>query len=99
MIYATKGEVKVRAQKVIASDKGQTVGALRKFFPETDERTLLVGYEALLPALSTDGLFTEEGVKRFLDVAFEIGLMEGARLSEEEGVLWTNEFMRLSVKR
>lgn len=46
-----------------------------------------------------DGSLKEATVKRFLDLGFEIEILTGARPSEKEGVLWTNEFVRLAKQR
>jgi len=87
------------ARRLIVSDKERSIGALRKFFPTMDERTLRAGYDAMLPALSDDGTMREEMVKSFLDLGFEIGILSGARPSQQEGVLWTNEFIPANARR
>jgi NitT/TauT family transport system substrate-binding protein len=88
-----------RARQLIASDRERSLEALRRFFPQMEERALRAGYEAMLPALSEDGSLDQATVKRFLDLGFEIGLLTGARPSDQEGVLWTNDFVRLARGR
>jgi NitT/TauT family transport system substrate-binding protein len=55
--------------------------------PEITQRTL----EALLPALSTDGCFSEEAVRSSLDIMFEAEIIEEEGDSAE-GVFWTNDY-------
>ncbi|MDQ7829742.1 MAG: ABC transporter substrate-binding protein [Armatimonadota bacterium] len=88
-----------RARQLIATDRERSLQALRRFFPQMEERALRAGYEAMLPALSEDGSLDQATVKRFLDLGFEIGLLTGTRPSDREGVLWTNEFVRLARGR
>jgi NitT/TauT family transport system substrate-binding protein len=83
-----------RARQLIISDRERSVQGLRRFFPQMEERALRAGYEAMIPALSDDGSLDEATVKRFLDLGFEIGILTGARPSEREGVLWTNQYVR-----
>jgi ABC-type nitrate/sulfonate/bicarbonate transport system substrate-binding protein len=54
---------------------------------EITQRTL----EALLPALSTDGCFSEEAVRSSLDIMFETEIIEEEGDSAE-GVFWTNDY-------
>ena len=55
--------------------------------PEITQRTL----EALLPALSTDGCFSEEAVRSSLDIMFDAEIIEEEGDSAE-GVFWTNDY-------
>lgn len=88
-----------QARRVIATDKERALGGLRMFFPRMEEHVLRAGYDAMIPALSEDGSLTEAIVKRFLDLGFEIEILTGARPSEKDGVLWTNDFVRQSKQR
>jgi NitT/TauT family transport system substrate-binding protein len=55
-----------RARQLIATDRERSLQALRRFFPQMEDRALRAGYEAMLPALSEDGSLDQAIVKRFL---------------------------------
>jgi hypothetical protein len=54
---------------------------------EITERVLT----ALLPAMSTDGCFTDEAVRTSLDIMFDTEIIEEEGDSTE-GVFWTNDY-------
>lgn len=47
--------------------------------------------DALLPALSTDGCFSEEAVRSSLDIMFDTEIIEEEGDSAEGG-FWTNDY-------
>jgi ABC-type nitrate/sulfonate/bicarbonate transport system substrate-binding protein len=63
-----------------------------KYFKDTPPDSLAVSLDATLPAISTDGRFSQTGVQRYLDIFKTVG--ETVNASAAEGVLWTNEFVR-----
>lgn len=87
-----------RAREIVISDRKRALEVMRKFFPGMKPEALGAGYEAIVPALSRDGSVREESVSRFLNLAFDTGMLKGSRPSSEEGVLWTNEFIRMAER-
>ncbi|HWC04426.1 MAG TPA: ABC transporter substrate-binding protein [Methylomirabilota bacterium] len=63
-----------------------------KYFRDTPPESLAISLDATLPAISTDGRFSQTGVQRYLDIFKTVG--ETVSASAAEGVLWTNEFVR-----
>lgn len=63
----------------------------QKYFTDTSPEVLRLSWEALLPAISRDGRFTEAGIKAYLNVFETIG--QTFRIDTSEGDLWTNEFL------
>jgi NitT/TauT family transport system substrate-binding protein len=64
----------------------------QKYFTETPMDVLRLSWEALLPAISPDGRFSEAGIKAYLNVFETIG--QTFKIDTSEGDLWTNEFLR-----
>jgi hypothetical protein len=48
--------------------------------------------DVLLPAISTDGMFTQAGIESYLSIFKTIG--QPVNASPKEGVLWTNDFVK-----
>ena len=63
-----------------------------KYFSDTPADVLRLSWEALLPAISADGQFTETAIKSYLQVFEFIG--QGMRVDTSEGVFWTNRYLR-----
>lgn len=62
-----------------------------QYFQDTPAEVLALSWDAMLPAISPDGAFTEQGVKDYLTVMVQMGVLEEMPPTEA-GVLWTNEF-------
>lgn len=62
-----------------------------KYFSDTPAEVLRVSWDALLPAISADGRFTEAGVRGYLGVFETIG--QGVKADSAEGTLWSNRFL------
>ena len=61
-------------------------------FPEVDPGVLAAGWDALLPAISPTGEFSEAGVEAYLQIMVDAGQFDELPPTEE-GVLWTNDFV------
>jgi ABC-type nitrate/sulfonate/bicarbonate transport system substrate-binding protein len=64
---------------------------LKKYFAETDEATLRISFDALIPAIRKGGRLTQAAVTNQLNVMKAIGAVEGTP-DTTEGVLWTNAY-------
>ena len=53
---------------------------------------LKISFERLLPAMSRTGVFTKEGLEKVQRVYISVG--EKVDVDLNEGVLWTNEFVK-----
>jgi NitT/TauT family transport system substrate-binding protein len=73
------------------ANKPAALAHLKKFFPETDEATLRISFEALVPAIRKGGKLTPTAVTNQLNVMKAIGAIE-AMPDVAEGVLWTNKY-------
>ena len=63
-----------------------------KWFKDTAADALAVSFDALLPALSGTGEFTQASLQKFVSVYKTIG--ENVDIDLSEGKLWTNEFVK-----
>jgi NitT/TauT family transport system substrate-binding protein len=63
-----------------------------KWFKDTKPESLALSLDALMPAVSESGTFTEAALRKYLNVFKSIGQGVDADLSE--GDLWTNEFVK-----
>jgi ABC-type nitrate/sulfonate/bicarbonate transport system substrate-binding protein len=64
---------------------------LKKYFPETDDATLRISFDALVPALRKGGRLTQSGIANQLNVMKAIGAIEVVP-DTAEGGLWTNVY-------
>ena len=64
---------------------------LKKYFGDTDEATLKISFDALIPAIRKGGKLTSAAVNNQLTVMKAIGAIEAAP-DPSEGVLWTNAY-------
>lgn len=79
-----------RAMEKVAADPEAVSEQIADDVGSSDAATILRTLEALLPALSRDGCFTEETVAKSLDLMLQIGLVESEH-DPAEGGLWTNQ--------
>ena len=63
-----------------------------KWFKDTKPESLAVSLDALMPAISDSGTFTEAAIKKYIDVFKSIGQATDADV--KEGVLWTNDYVK-----
>lgn len=58
------------------------------FFPEADDATLRISFDALIPAIRKGGRLTQS------DVSTQLSIMKAiqAKPDTSEGVLWTNAY-------
>lgn len=80
-----------RAMEDIAADPEAQVPAITEAIGSDDPAITQRTLEALLPAMSTDGCFSEETVRSSLDIMFETEIIEEEGDSAE-GVFWTNDY-------
>jgi len=62
-----------------------------KYFSDTPADVLKTSWEALLPAISADGKFSEAGIKGYLGVFDSVG--RGVKAETGEGGLWSNQYL------
>ena len=74
-------------------NRPEALDIVRRHFPDVDARVLERAWEDLLPAMSSDGRFTEEGVRRYLQIMVDMGHL-AEMPPTREGILWTNRFVR-----
>lgn len=63
-----------------------------KWFKDTKPESLALSLDALMPAVSASGTYTQAALRKYLDVFKSIG--QGVDADLTEGVLWTNEFVK-----
>jgi len=80
-----------RAMEDIAADPAAVVPLITDNVGGIDEEITQRTLEALLPALSTDGCFSEEAVRSSLDIMFDTEIIEEEGDSAEGG-FWTNDY-------
>jgi len=80
-----------QAQDWMKAHPDEAVAALKPYFPDTDEATLKLSFDATMPAMSKYGKLGEAAVANQLRVLKEIGALTDTP-SPAEGVLWTNAF-------
>ena len=64
----------------------------QNWFKDTPLETLRTSYDALLPAMSQTGAFTQEGLEKFVHVYRTVG--EHTNIDLREGKFWTNAYTR-----
>jgi NitT/TauT family transport system substrate-binding protein len=78
-----------KATEWIRANKADALKILGdKYFKDTPADSLAVSLDATLPALSSDGRFTQAQVQSYLEIFKTIG--QSVTASAAEGVLWTN---------
>jgi ABC-type nitrate/sulfonate/bicarbonate transport system substrate-binding protein len=88
----------VRAiKKAIAfgnANREEGLAIAQVYFPDTPPDVLALSWDALLPAISGEGTFTEEGNRSYLQILLDGGQLRGGMPPIEDGVLWTNRFVQ-----
>jgi NitT/TauT family transport system substrate-binding protein len=80
-----------RAMEQVQDDPGAVAEQILPYLGSDDLEVVEQTLTALLPALSTDGCFTAEGVADSLEIMLEAGIMDSEG-DPAEGVLWTNDY-------
>jgi sulfonate transport system substrate-binding protein len=80
-----------QAHDWMLANRPAALAHLKKYFAETDEATLKISFDALIPAIRKGGRLTQAAVTNQLNVMKAIGAVEGAP-DTTEGVLWTNAY-------
>jgi len=75
----------------ILANRPAALAHLKKYFPETDEATLKISFDALIPAIRKGGKLTQTAVANQINVMKAIGAVQG-NIDTTEGVLWTNSY-------
>jgi len=75
------------------TDRPTALRLLKVYFPETDDATLALSFNALIPAIKKGGRLSQQAVKNQIDVLTSIGALNG-QADMREGVLWTNQFVK-----
>ena len=75
----------------MVANRPAALAHLKKYFPETDDATLKISFDALIPAIRKGGRLTEAAITNHITVLKAIGAVEGAP-NLSEGVLWTNAY-------
>ena len=73
------------------ANKADAAALLKPYFPDTDEATLKISFNALVPALSPHGKLSEAAVKNQLEVLKSVDAIKTIP-STVEGGLWTNKY-------
>jgi NitT/TauT family transport system substrate-binding protein len=79
------------AQDWMKAHPDEAIAALKPYFPDTDDTTLKLSYDATLPAMSEHGRLTEAAVANQLKVLKQIAAIDTVP-NAAEGVLWTNSY-------
>ena len=82
-----------QANAWMRGNRDEAVRLLKAYFPETDEATLQLSFNALIPAVREDGKLDETGVRNQIDVLRAIGAIDYSP-DPKEGILWTNQYNR-----
>ena len=77
----------------MVANKPAALAHLKKYFAETDEATLKISFDALIPAIRKGGKLTQGAVANQLEVMKAIGAVQGD-LNTAEGALWTNAYIK-----
>jgi NitT/TauT family transport system substrate-binding protein len=80
-----------QAHEWMLANRPAALAHLKKYFPETDDATLKISFDALIPAIRKGGRLTQSGVSNQLNVMKAIGAIE-TMPDTAEGVLWTNAY-------
>jgi NitT/TauT family transport system substrate-binding protein len=75
------------------TDRPTALRLLKVYFPETDDATLALSFNALVPALKKGGRLSQQAITNQADVLSSIGALNG-KADTREGVLWTNQFIK-----
>ena len=82
-----------KATEWIRTNRAEALKILGEtYFKSTSPESLADSLDATMPAVSSDGRFTQAGIQNYLDVWKTVGL--GVPANSAEGVLWTNEFAK-----
>jgi ABC-type nitrate/sulfonate/bicarbonate transport system substrate-binding protein len=76
-----------------AGHRDEAIRLTGKYFPDIASDELARAWDELLPAMSTNGDFTEQGLRAYLQIMVEMGQLPQMPPTLE-GVLWTNRFTR-----
>jgi ABC-type nitrate/sulfonate/bicarbonate transport system substrate-binding protein len=82
-----------KAFKFGSDNREEGLRIAAQYFADTPADVLALSWDALLPAISGDGAFTEQGSRDYLQIMVDMGQLESLPPTEE-GVLWTNAFVR-----
>ena len=80
-----------RANAYLRSDLDGAVARLAPYYTGQATAQLATTLRALLPALSADGLITEEGMRNHLEFLYRERIIP-VEFTSQEGVLWTNRY-------
>jgi len=80
-----------QAYEWMVGNKDAAVASLKSYFPETDEATLRISFNALIPAIRKGGKLTQTSIANQANVLKAIGALD-APPDTAEGVLWTNKW-------
>ncbi len=64
----------------------------KNWFKDTPLDTLRISYDALLPAMSKTGAFSQQGLEKFVHVYRTVG--ERTNVDLREGKFWTNAYTK-----
>jgi len=76
------------------ANREEGIAITQKYFADTPPAILELSWDALLPAISGEGIFTEDGNRRYLQLYADVGQLAGGMPTVEDGVLWTNRFVK-----
>jgi NitT/TauT family transport system substrate-binding protein len=79
------------AQDWMKAHPKEALATLKTYFPDTDDATLKLSFDATVPAMSEHGKLTEAAVENQLTVLKSIGAISSMP-SAAEGVLWTGAY-------
>src|SRR5262249_26862705 len=90
---AVEGDTRAlnQAYEWMVAHRAAALADLQKYFPDTDEATLRISFEALIPAIRKGGKLTQTAITNQVNVMKAIGALEGSP-DTNEGVLWTNKY-------
>lgn len=82
-----------KANTWMRSNQAEALRILQaKYFSDTQPDVLKLSWDALLPAISPDGRFNEDGIRQYVRVFETIG--RTIRTDTAEGTIWTNQYLR-----
>jgi len=88
----------VRAiKKAIAwgnANRDEGIAITQQYFADTPADIIALSWDALLPAISGEGVFNESGNQRYLQLYADVGQLQGGMPPIQDGVLWTNKFVK-----
>ncbi len=74
-------------------NRSAALALLKPYFPDTDDSTLALSFDALVPAIKPGGRLSQQAVTNQISVLSAIGAISG-QPDTSEGVLWTNQFIQ-----